>query len=87
MYPKKTICQKNPKKIVEKEALVGRITKVFIPISKKFPNSLSQKKTKQKRLKKKQWSGGSQKFLYPNPKISQSFCQKNNKKLSKNYLW
>jgi hypothetical protein len=81
MYPKKKICQKNPKKIVEKEALVGRITKVFIPISKKFPNSLSQKQNKES-LKKKQWSGGSQKFLYPNPKISQTFCQKNNKNLS-----
>jgi hypothetical protein len=84
MYPKKQNLSKKQKKIIEKEALVGRITKVFIPISKNFPISLS---TPPKVLKKKQWSGGSQKFLYPNPKISQSFFQKNNKNLSKKNLW
>jgi hypothetical protein len=32
-------------------------------------------------LKKKQWSGGSQKFLYPNPKISQSLFVKKTTKI------
>jgi hypothetical protein len=78
------LSKKNKKQIIEKEALVGRITKVFIiPISKNFPISLSPPKV----LKKKHWSAGSQKFLYPNPKISQSFCQKNNKNLSEKKLW
>jgi hypothetical protein len=42
---------KKKKKIVEKEALVGRITKVFIPISKKFPISLYPEKKKKKEKK------------------------------------
>jgi hypothetical protein len=82
MYPKNKIVKKTKTKIIETEALVGRITKVFIPISKNFPISLSPPPQK-KVLKNKQWSGGSQKFLYPNPKISQSFFQKKQQKFVK----
>jgi type I restriction-modification system DNA methylase subunit len=55
MYPKKIKI-----KIIEKEAVVGRITKVFIPKSKNFPISFCQKNNKNL-SKKNLWQGESQK--------------------------
>jgi hypothetical protein len=64
-YPKisQFLCPLPPKKSVEKEALVGRITKVFIPKSKNFPIFLS--KEQQKFVRKEALARRITKTLYP----------------------
>jgi hypothetical protein len=82
MYPKKQFVRKT-KKNVEKEALVGRITKAFYThIQKNSQFLCPQKKTKM--LKKKQWSGREdhKSFYTQIQKFPNLFVKKNNKNLS-----